>query len=101
MAVAVVVEVAIATSPSTPTSVAEWRNAAARVFGTPVRKRANLDAGARCRLITALPQRVAVGVYWMRTLWAFAQAPSYSQSCAAPVCRATIAGRPPSGAPGR
>lgn len=31
MAVAVVVEVAMATSPSTPTSVAEWRNAAARV----------------------------------------------------------------------
>ena len=36
--------------------------AAARVFGTPARKRWNRDAGARCRLITALPQRFAVAV---------------------------------------
>ncbi len=62
MKVAVVVEVAMVISPSTPTSVADCRNAAARVFGTPARKRWNRDAGARCRLITALPQRFAVAV---------------------------------------
>ena len=39
MKVAVVVEVAMVISPSTPTSVADCRNAAARVFGTPARKR--------------------------------------------------------------
>ncbi|MGK7871151.1 hypothetical protein [Falsiroseomonas sp. E2-1-a20] len=62
MKVAVVVEVAMVISPSTPSSVADCRNAAARVFGTPARKRWNRDAGARCRLITALRQRLAVAV---------------------------------------
>ena len=56
-----VVEVAIATRPSTPTSVAEWRNAAARRFGTSARKRVKREAGARWRLTTALPQRLALG----------------------------------------
>jgi hypothetical protein len=62
MAVAVVVEVAMATSPSTPTSVAEWRKVAARRFGTPARKRVKREAGTRWRLTTALPHRLAVAV---------------------------------------
>ena len=58
-AVAVVVEVAMAAGPSTPTSVAEWRKAATRRFGTPERRRVKREAGARRRPTTALPQRVA------------------------------------------
>ena len=59
--VAAVVEVATAASPSTPTSVALCRKAAARRFGTPASSRRWREAGARWRLRTALPQRVAVG----------------------------------------
>ena len=62
MKVAVVVEVAMVISPSTPTSVAYCRSAAARVSGTPARNRWNRDAGARCRLIKALPARPEIKV---------------------------------------
>ncbi|MBR0671763.1 hypothetical protein [Neoroseomonas soli] len=60
--VALVVEVATTASPSTPISVALCRNALARTFGTAPSSRRCREAGARWRLITALPQRVAVAV---------------------------------------
>lgn len=44
--VVVVVVVAMVISPSTRISVTDRRNAAARMFGTPARKRWNRDAGA-------------------------------------------------------
>ena len=66
--VAAVVEVATAVKTSTPTSVALCRKAAARTLDTPASARTRRDCGARWRLRTALPQRVAVAVYWTPTL---------------------------------
>jgi hypothetical protein len=66
--VCAVVEVATAARPSTPTSVALCRKAAARTLGAAASARTSRDCGARSRLRTALPQRVTPGVYWMRTL---------------------------------
>src|SRR3712207_8325724 len=57
MVVCVVVEVATAARPSTPTSVALCRKAAARTLGTAPRSRTSRDMGTRWRLRTALPQR--------------------------------------------
>jgi hypothetical protein len=65
-----VVEVATAVKPSTPSSVALCRKAAARTLDTPASARTRRDCGARRRLGTALLQRaaVAVAVYWIPTL---------------------------------
>jgi glycosyltransferase involved in cell wall biosynthesis len=60
--VSAVVEVAIMQAPSTPISALLCQNAAARIFGICASSRVSRDVGARWRLNTALPARVALGV---------------------------------------